>query len=59
MSEEYKNFSKTSGNGRITAGQNTILVFPGIVKAYTSIDSAKAFLKEPMNSSDKLSDTIF
>ena len=36
MAEEYKEFNSTSGSGRVTAGQNTIIVFPGIVKAYAT-----------------------
>jgi hypothetical protein len=45
-------FKKTPGNGT-----KTVMVFPGVTKAYTTIDQAKAYLMQ--NQADGLIPVIF
>lgn len=58
MVDAYKSFEKGMSE-KVNAAQRTIMVFPGITKAYLTMEQAKAYLDEPMDSNDKLLRIVF
>lgn len=49
MVESFKNTDKRSAD-KVGAAQRTTMIFPGVTKAYLSLDQAKSYLDEPIES---------
>ena len=52
MVEDYKKCKEMSGDERIELAKKTVMVFPGISKAFIQKVSALAYLNEPLATSD-------
>ena len=59
MVEDYKKVQEMSGDDRVNLAKKTVMVFPGVTKAFIEKDSAMAYLNEPLNSTEKLIKVLF
>ena len=59
MVEDYKKVKDMSGDDRVNLAKKTVMVFPGVTKAFIEKENAMAYLNEPLNSSDKLMKVLF
>ena len=58
MVDSYKQAEKGLSE-KVDAAKRTVMIFPGITKAFLTLDQAKAFLDEPLDTSDKLMRIVF
>lgn len=58
MVESYKQADKGLSE-KVDAAKKTVMIFPGITKAYLTMEQAKAYLDEPLETSEKLLRVVF
>ena len=60
MVEDYKKVKDLSGDARVELAKKTVMVFPGVTKAFIDVATAKEYLSDPLDAgAEKLMKVLF